>query len=86
MPQDDDVDQDGKLSIEEADVALKKRSIQRKITGGSFLALLVMTGYLFFFAGTERLAALDTIIDIAYITFGMIVGSYFGVEGWIKRK
>lgn len=84
--EDNDLNHDGELSKDEADIGLKKRVIQRRITIGSFLALLVMTGYLFFFADLTRLEALDTIIDIAFITFGGIVASYFGVEGWIKRK
>lgn len=81
-----DIDKNGTVSIKEASLEYKRRRARRNMAIISFVLLIAMTAYIFLWANPDKIKALESAMDICYITFGAIVATYLGTETWLEKR
>jgi hypothetical protein len=81
-----DLNQDGKLSEEELKIYEKRAINRRRMAWLSLIALIVSGFSMMFFVSEERLARLDGILELYWISLGGIVGAYVGISAWASKR
>lgn len=81
-----DIDGDGVISKKEEEIYERKARNRRRMAWLSLVALIASGFSLMFLVPENRLAQLNGILELYWLSLGGIVGAYVGMSAWAQRK
>ena len=81
-----DLDGDGVVSKKEEEMYERKAKNRRRMAWLSLVALIASGFSLMFLVPENRLAQLNGILELYWLSLGGIVGAYVGMSAWSARK
>ena len=81
-----DIDGDGVVSKKEEEIYERKAKNRRRMAWLSLAALIASGFSLVFLVPENRLAQLNGILELYWLSLGGIVGAYVGMSAWSARK
>ena len=81
-----DIDGDGVVSKKEEEIYERKAKNRRRMAWLSLAALIASGFSLMFLVPENRLAQLNGILELYWLSLGGIVGAYVGMSAWSARK
>ena len=81
-----DIDGDGVISKKEEEIYERKAKNRRRMAWLSLVALIASGFSLMFLVPENRLAQLNGILELYWLSLGGIVGAYVGMSAWSARK
>lgn len=81
-----DLDGDGVVSKKEEEIYERKAKNRRRMAWLSLAALIASGFSLMFLVPENRLAQLNGILELYWLSLGGIVGAYVGMSAWSARK
>lgn len=81
-----DIDGDGVVSKKEEEIYERKAKNRRRMAWLSLVALIASGFSLMFLVPENRLAQLNGILELYWLSLGGIVGAYVGMSAWSARK
>ena len=81
-----DLDGDGVVSKKEEEIYERKAKNRRRMAWLSLAALIASGFSLMFLVPENRLAQLNGILELYWLSLGGIVGAYAGMSAWSARK
>ena len=81
-----DLDGDGVVSKKEEEMYERKAKNRRRMAWLSLAALIASGFSLMFLVPENRLAQLNGILELYWLSLGGIVGAYVGMSAWSARK
>jgi cytochrome bd-type quinol oxidase subunit 2 len=81
-----DLDGDGVVSKKEEEIYERKAKNRRRMAWLSLVALIASGFSLMFLVPENRLAQLNGILELYWLSLGGIVGAYVGMSAWSARK
>jgi len=68
-------------------IRIEKATAQRNIAVFAFIAMCLMTVFLFTgYVTEERILTLESVLNTFYIAMASIVGAFMGFSAWLSRK
>lgn len=83
---DADLDGDGEVDTYEQKIYERKAVNRRRMAWLSLIALIVSGFCLMFLVPEKRLAQLNGILELYWISLGGIVGAYVGISAWVSKR
>lgn len=77
-----DLNNDGTIDKDEVAIIKRRFSTHRKLAIFSMLLLCVSGIWIIGFTPSEKITALDGVIDLYWITLGGVIATYMGSDAW----